>query len=154
MNHIQDDPSLASEVKWTLLPDFSNAFNSVDCGWIFEEVRNRVPSLSAWFESCYGAQPHLLLGKHIIHSCCGVQQGDPLGPLGFALALQPVLEWIRREVPGLLLNAWYLDDGTLCRAADDLRSALAINEEDGPPRGLFLNRQKSLLFVPGDVPFL
>ena len=75
-----------------------------------------------------------------------------MGPLGFAMALQPVIERIKREVPDLLLNAWYLDDGTLCGTLDDLQSALAIIEEDGPPRGLFLNRRKSLLYIPGDAP--
>ena len=51
---------------------------------------------------------------------CGVQQGDPLGPLGFALALHPIIERIQAEVPGLLANAWYLDDGTLCGSPDNL----------------------------------
>ena len=59
------------------------------------------------------------------------------------------MERISREVPGLLINAWYLDDGTLCGSADDLLSGLAIVEEDGPPRGLRLNRKKSLLHFPG-----
>ena len=65
-----------------------------------------------------------------------------MGPFGFALVLQPVIEQIKRDVPYFLLNAWYLDDRTLCGAADDLKSALAIIEEDGPPRGLFLNQRK------------
>ena len=82
--------------------------------------------------------------EHTILCCCGVQQGDPLGPLGFALALQPIIEKIKREVPGLLLNAWYLNDGTLCGSPTDLCCALAIIEAEGPPCGLFLNRSKSL----------
>ena len=50
----------------------------------------------------------LVLGDHSINSCSGVQQGDPLGPLGFALM------WSKSFVSkSLLLNAWYLDDGTL-----------------------------------------
>ena len=42
-----------------------------------------------------------------------MQQGDPLGPLGFALTLQPLLEHLQADISGLRLNAWYLDDGTL-----------------------------------------
>lgn len=101
-------------------------------------------------ESCYGGWSILHLGKEKILSCCGVQQGDPLGPLGFALALQPVVERIKAEVPGLNLNTWYLDDGTLCSPPSDLLAALRFVEQDGPPCDLKLNHAKSLLFIPED----
>jgi hypothetical protein len=85
-----------------------------------------------------------------ILSSRGVQQGDPLGPLGFALALQPIVHRIEREVPGLLVNTWYLDDGTLCGSLEDLAAALSIIESEGPPRGLLLNRSKSLIAAPAN----
>ena len=97
-------------------------------------------------ECCYGSQPILRYGSYSISSQCGVQQGDPLGPLGFALALHPIIERIQAEVPGLLANAWYLDDGTLCGSPDNLAKAFDIVEEDGP--ALLLNHHKSHLFVP------
>ena len=146
-----NDCSIPPESRCTLLVDFSNAFNSIDRGLMFEEARARIPSMSSWLECCYGSQPVLFLGEHTILSCCGVQQGDPLGPLGFAVALHPIVERIKREVPGLLLNSWYLDDGTLCGSPRDICSALAIIEADGPSRGLFLNRSKSHLFVPAEA---
>ena len=151
--HVQEDANIHPEERWTLLLDFSNTFNSVDRGSMFREVRDRIPSMAAWMESCYMAQPFLRLGEHTILSSCGVQQGDPLGPLGFSLTLQPIIEKIKEEVPNLLINAWYLDDGTLCGSASDLCAALAIIEEDGPARGLHLNRAKSLLHIPVDDPF-
>lgn len=49
-----------------------------------------------------------------------------------------------------MINAWYLDDGTVCGSADDVCSALTIIEEDGPSRGLNLNKAKLLLFIPPD----
>ena len=118
------------------------------------EIRRRIPSISAWMESYYSCQPLLLLlllGKDSIHSCCGVQQGDPLGPLGFALSLHPLVERIKADAPGLALNAWYLDDGTLVGSPEDLAAALHIVESDGPTLGLHLNRSKSLLFIPEEV---
>ena len=118
---------------------------------MFAETRIHIPILSAWMESCYSCQPFLLLGKESIRSCCGVQQGDPLGPLGFALTLHPLIKKIKAEVPGLSLNAWYLDDGTLVGRPQDLASALHIIERDGPSLGLHLNRRKSLLFIPEDA---
>ena len=116
---------------------------------MFVEIRRRIPSLAAWMESCYSCQPFLHLGEHSLLSCCGVQQGDPLGPLGFALTLQPLIERLKADVSGLNLNVWYLDDGTLMGSPEDLAAALRIVESEGPPLGLHLNRNKSLLFIPG-----
>ena len=80
----------------------------------------------------------------------GFNRVTPLGPLGFAITLQPIAERIRVEVPGLKINAWYLDDGILCGSPSDLSKALMIIEEDGPPRGLNLNHSKSLLYIHPD----
>ena len=79
---------------------------------MFTQFRKHIPGLSAWMESCYLGQPLLLLGEDIIHSCSGVQQGDPLEPLGFALTLHLLAKKVKAEVPDLTLNIWYLDDGT------------------------------------------
>lgn len=76
-------------------------------------------------ESCYWVQPILHLGDHTILSCCRVQETKK-GRAGFALAFHPIVEKIEEEVPGLLINAWYLDDGTLCISAEDLCAVLAI----------------------------
>ena len=148
--HTLEDTSKPPDSRWCLQLDFRNAFNSIDRSCMFQEVRSHVPLLSRWIESCYGSHPLLLFGNHTVLSQCGVQQGDPLGPLCFALTLQPIVECIRREVPGLAINVWYLDDGTLIGSPDDLSLALKIIEEDGPLRGLHLNRSKSLLIIPGD----
>ena len=118
---------------------------------MFKEIRDRIPSMAPWMECCYSSQPIFYLGKHSIFSCCRVQQGEPLGPLAFALALHPIIERIAEELPSLLMNVWYLDDRTLCGSGEDLLKALNIIEEDGPSRGLHLNRSKSLLFVPPDA---
>ena len=75
-----DDP----DQRWCLFLDLPNAFNCICRESMFAEVRQRTPHLAAWMESCYSCQPLLHLGDVTLHSCCGVQQGDPLGPLGFA----------------------------------------------------------------------
>ena len=151
VNRVLEDDDIPPNKRWTILLDFSNAFNNISRNRMFEEIRSRIPRLAAWMESCYGSQPLLHLGEDTLLSCCGVQQGDPLGPLGFALTLHPISERIDEEVPDLTINAWYLDDGTLCGSPEDLAKALKIIEEDGPSRGLHLNRAKSLLYVPADA---
>ena len=59
------------------------------------------------------SSPSVLLYNHtdIISSSCGVQQGDPLGPLLFSIVLAPIIEEIRALNPRL--NLWYLDDGVI-----------------------------------------
>ena len=151
LHSVLQDACIPPESRCTLLVGFSNVFNCIDRAFMFQEARARIPSMSPWLECCYASRPQLLFGEHTILSCSGVQQGDPLGPLGFALTLHPILERIKQEVPNLLLNSWYLDDGTLCGSIADLCAALAIIEEDGPARGLFLNRSKSLLYVPAEA---
>jgi len=104
--------------------------------------------LSSWLERSYGGQLYLHLGDTCIHSCRGVQQGDPLGPLGFAVALQPIVERIKVEVPNLKIYGWYLDDGTLVDSPSDHLLSLIHHQTKRSPRGLMLNRTKSLLFSP------
>ena len=73
--------------------DFTNAFNTVQRPAIASQVRARFPELSGWFDQCYGRESLLLVaGRDPIPSARGVQQGDPLGPFFFALALQPALQ--------------------------------------------------------------
>ena len=126
-------------------------FYSVDRASLFDDIRACIPSLAGWMESWYGSQPYLHVGSDTILSCCGVQQGDPLGHLGFCLTLHPIVECIQAEVPSLLLNVWYLDDGTLCGSLSDLPAALKIIESNSPSRGLHLKRSKSLLFIPEEA---
>ena len=109
---------------------------------------HRTPQLAAWMYSC---QPLLHLGKDTLHSCCRVQQGDPLARLGFALTLQPLIERLQADVPGLRFSAWYLDDGTLMGSPADLAAALHIVVHEGPPLDFHLNHSKSLLYIPEDA---
>lgn len=105
--------SLPDNQCWTLMLDFTNAFNSISRQAMFVEFRHHLPGLSAWMEMCYSCRPLLHMGEATIHSCCGIQQGDPLGPLGFAMTLHPLVRRIQAEVSSINLNVWYLDDGTL-----------------------------------------
>ena len=123
--------------RWTLLLDFSNTFNNIDRQTMITEFQKHLPSLLAWIESCYSGQL-LHFGKDTIFSCRGVQQGDPLGPLGFTITLYPIDEHIKTEVPSLTLNVLCLDDGTLAGPPGALLCALKIIEEDGPKVSLHL----------------
>ena len=99
-------------------------------------------------ESCYSSQSLLLLGRDIIHSCCEVEQGDPMGPLGFALTLDPIIQCIKAEISTLALNAWYLDDGTLVGSSEDLSAALHIVQLDMEDSHLETTLLRSCLSLP------
>ena len=100
--------------------DFKNAFNSIDREAVFEETRAHLPSLSAWVESSYGCQSHLIFGSAVIASCTGLHQGDPLAGHLFATTLQRILRKLGVEVPDIL-QAWIHDDGTICGNFDALK---------------------------------
>ena len=66
-------------------------------------------------------------------------KATPWGPR----VLLPIIEKAKRTVPGLLINTWYLDDGTLCGSTTDPRATFEIIEVEGPLRGLSFKRGKS-----------
>ena len=53
---VLDNANILLDRRRILLLDFSNAFNNVDNGYMFLEVRNHLPSMAVWMESCYEAQ--------------------------------------------------------------------------------------------------
>ena len=83
-----------------------------------------------------------------ISSESGVQQGDPLGPLLFALVLQKLISSVDAddECMDLLYQASYLYDGALAGNRPAVLRAMHIIEEMGPALGLYINFTKCELF--------
>ncbi|GKE54220.1 putative reverse transcriptase domain-containing protein [Tanacetum coccineum] len=142
LNKFHSDGSLAM-----LTVDFSNAFNLVDRTTLLHEVRTRCPSISLWVDFLYGQSARLYVGDDHIWSTTGVQQGDPLGPLLFALVLHPLVHRIR-DCCQLLFHAWYLDDGTIIGDTKEVAKAIDIIRAEGPRLGLELNIKKTEVFWP------
>jgi hypothetical protein len=65
--------------------DFSNAFNTIRRDTILEAVAIHFPELLPFAISTYGDTSDLVFGDFTLSSSEGAQQGDPLGPLFFAL---------------------------------------------------------------------
>ncbi|GJY64655.1 putative reverse transcriptase domain-containing protein [Tanacetum coccineum] len=93
------------------------------------------------------ASARLYVGDDHIWSTTGVQQGDPLGPLLFALVLHPLVHRIR-DCCQLLFHAWYLDDGTIIGDTKEVAKAIDIIRAEGPRLGLELNIKKTEVFWP------
>ena len=81
-------------------------------------------------------------------SATGVQQGDPLGQLLFALVLHPLIHQIRDSCK-LLLHAWYLDDETLVGDSEEVAKALDIIQVFRPELGFEFGRHVMVISLVG-----
>ncbi|CAN0597399.1 unnamed protein product, partial [Laminaria digitata] len=103
-----------------VLTDCSNAFNTVKRTAVLEEVANCVPALTLLVAKCYGTRPADVFSRmdtgetRTIACSSGVQQGNPMGPAMFCLALRPGLKRFRQEIKGEGVEAFaYMDDVSL-----------------------------------------
>ena len=83
-----------------------------------------------------------MIGNETILSETGVQQGDPLGPVLFVLAVDEIARSVRSPI-----NIWYLDDATIGGSVEsvceDLRRIIKmlsdISLEENPSKFEVLN---------------
>ena len=122
--------------------DFKNAFNTVRRDFLLAKVKSSFPAIYPFVYQAYSSDSKLNFGLFELASAEGVQQGDPLGPLLFCLAIQPLVMSCLSE-----LNLWYLDDGTLGGPPDTVLSDLerVVNAEAN--LGLSINSAKCELIV-------
>ncbi|XP_076950775.1 putative WRKY transcription factor 39 [Bidens hawaiensis] len=130
-----------------LTVDFSNAFNEVDRTTLLREVSCICPSIFPWVQFLYARSARLYVGDTHIGAFTGVQQGDPLGLLLFALVLHPLILRVQGTC-SLPFHAWYIDDGTIIGKAEEVARALGIIRSEGASLGLRLNIRKTEIFWP------
>eukprot|EP00731_Ephydatia_muelleri_P015211 Em0008g931a len=133
--------------------DMRNAFNVVSRQAFLSECSLHFPELYPWVLWCYGQHPILWHPMGTLTSECGVQQGDPLGPLLFCLVLNILVKDICSDpnCANLSFHSWYLDDGVVAGPSLAVQKVLALIEEKGPPLGLLVNFSKCEVFSPTDV---
>ena len=128
--------------------DVKNSFNTVNRSNVLTEIHNRCPEIFKIALQSYGSSSPLFYGTTQISSSTGVQQGDPLGPIGFALAV----DRFAQQVAGCELNIWYLDDATQAGEAGQVIGALRSLKADLAEIGLELNPSKCEVSLLSDSP--
>lgn len=129
--------------------DFANAFNSVQRGPILVGLTAVAPRLKTFFRWSYGGASPIYTreGQLLCSSATGVRQGDPLGPLFFCAALQPVLLEVQRRFPTAFLPS-YMDDVHVMGRVGDMDAILATIKELAGGIGLAVKESKCLRFCP------
>ena len=138
-----------------------NAFNLVSREAVLHQCAIHFPELLPWVAWCYSQHQKLWHPMGQLISASGVQQGDPLGPLLFALVLQCTIVKISADpqCEEMLLNCWYLDDGALAGPRDVVSRALKLLQANSDTTCLHINLGKCELFCaqelsmfPSDIP--
>ena len=118
--------------------DMKNAFNTIRRDHFLKTCFLRAPTLYQLAHHAYAAPSDLLFGSDIIQSKTGIQQGDPLGPLLFALGVDEVARNVSTP-----LNIWYLDDANLGGSFDCVRKNIDFIIPGLSRIGLSINPDKS-----------
>ena len=101
---------------------------------MLEAVGREIPEIFKFCHLSYGYPSILKFGSHSIISQEGAQQGDPLGPLLFCLALHPMLTSLSSA-----LVIGYLDYITLGGDVQTLAQDVQQIKSHGVDMGLNLN---------------
>ncbi|XP_063893027.1 uncharacterized protein LOC135117549 [Helicoverpa armigera] len=122
--------------------DIKNAFNSVNRDTLLAEAKKEIPQIFSFLWQCYRHPTKLLYRDNLLESAVGCQQGDPLGPVIFSLAINPIIRQLNSE-----FNVWYLDDGTLGGNRDTVLNDFIFLRDKLHNIGLDLNISKCELFI-------
>ena len=146
--------------KSLLLVDFEKAFDSVDWEYL-DELLNRL-GFGPFYRRCIRTLYNDSRAQVRVNGCLsepfpirrGTRQGCPLSPMLFALAIEPLAYWIRRDPGG--------GEDRIALYADDIMIYLSDTRSTGPrllkileifedATGLRINKAKSVLVpISGD----
>ena len=164
---VKDGPTVAALILQSLLAphddaitesgfalDISNAFNSIDRAHVLKEFFKCGELDTAYKIMHFSYSENTILwlrGEHgkivkQMSSRQGVRQGDPLGSLSFAVALQPVICNTLERFPQLKIVAVH-DDCTICGPEDDVVPAAQHFSDMAKLLNLKVNPQKCCLIA-------
>lgn len=146
VNRLISDPKCGQSLTF-LKVDFINAFNTIKRQTFIQATKVHIPAIAHWVQFCYGQPALLFSGTDILTASTGVQQGDPIGPLLFSLALHPLLKDLSNTLPPHSRILAYLDDQLIStNSPRNAVKALKWLHEVGPQYGLHVSPSKSMIW--------
>jgi len=122
--------------------DFSNAFNCIRRDSVLAAVSASIPEIYRCCCLAYNHTSILQYGQRTIASEEGVQQGDPLGPLLFCLAVHSLLLSLASD-----LTLGFLDDFTIGDPLASVAADVATVRSAGASLGLSSKAMSYLALV-------
>ena len=144
--------------------DFKNAYNNISRTTILNELKKFFPEIYNWQIKQLNNSTRLWVKMDdyeenigFIRSKEGVHQGSSLGPLMFALALNPILQQVNKIITldnsngknSVVMS--YLDDTNLMSDTDRLIKAVDFVIKEGPKVGLILNPEKTIVCIGNHI---
>ena len=134
----------SSDHKVIVKLDMMNAFNSVRRDHVLQTCLDRTPEIAKLAFLAYSKPSSVIASGHSITSSTGIQQGDPIGPLLFALTVDQIANGIDSE-----LNVWYLDDATIGGSPESVLSDVQRCITGLKRIGLIVNPKKTEIINVG-----
>ena len=114
-DYISDHQNSTSSKSILIKLDIKNAFNAVHLDHLLKVCHHRALSVYNLARIAYQHQSDFFCKDQIISSASGVQQGDPIGPQLFALAVDDIARSVSEP-----LSVWFLDNATLGGPVDKI----------------------------------
>ena len=138
------DHADVEEVTILVKIDIKNAFNTVERPKIFSKLLSKCPQVYSFMHQAYHSPTPLYFGRDKIESQTGLQQGDPMAPISFCLAIHDVISGLSSP-----FNVWFIDDGTVGGNLDRVLGDLSAISQGFAELGLQLNQAKCEVTVLG-----
>ena len=141
LNQLRHFSSISDPSHLILQIDLANAFNTISRHTISNSLSSITPYLANWFYFTHSTPAPLFHSGGTLLSKTGVQQGDPLSPILFAIGIHPIISRLPSVSPNTL-TSWYLDDGTSLGPPTEIMDTYNFLLNSFPPADLRINANK------------
>lgn len=100
--------------EWLIKLNFSNVINTIIRRTILEAVRAHTKELTSYAQNSYSSAPTLFFGDIHLSLECAFEQGNPLGPLLFALAVHSVTSASKVRIFGVIFRGCHIWRNSSC----------------------------------------